>query len=97
MKRNKTLFRKYFRKKKSKRQRMIDKRNESNKTKKETNEVTHGRNTQSPKKILLFPQQDEQIKQDWDKQFSSLELIENNFETPEEENLYDLNINMNQD
>ena len=68
-----------------------------NKYKKETNAFTHGRDIQSPKKVLIFPQLDEQIKQDWDIEFSSLELIENNFDTPEEENLYDLNINMNQD
>ena len=96
MKRNKTLFRKYFRKKKSKRQRMIDKRNESNKTKKETNEVTHGRNTQSPKKILLFPQQDTEIKKDWDEDFNELDIAENNFDEQKEENSFDLDVNMNQ-
>ena len=96
MKKNKTLFRKYFfKKKKSNRRRKIDKRKEINKTRKETNEVTHGKDTQFPRKALLFPQQDEQIKQDWDKEFSSLELIENNFDNPEEENLYHLEINMN--
>ena len=92
----KIRFRKYFKKKKPKRNRRIDKRKESIKSKKETNEVTHGRETEYPKKALLFPQQDAEIKKDWDEDFNELDIAENNFDEQKEENSFDLDVNINQ-
>lgn len=92
----KIRFRKYLKMKKPKRNRRIDKRRGSIKSKKETNAITHGGETQSAKKALLFPLQDAEIKKDWDEDFNELDIAEKNFYEREEENLFDLDVNINQ-
>ena len=92
----KILIRKFLIKKKPKSNRSIDKIKEYNKFKKETNALTHVKDSGSPKKDLLFPRNDFIMIEDCEQEFNELDRIESNSNDREEEQLFNVNVSMNQ-